>query len=131
MKDAVHKRIIDFFNKKNLSIRNLANTLKIHETTLGSKLKGSRGWDLDTICLIITHFEDLSAEWLLRGTGDMFLEKNTSAATSTEVTADERQQLLDRITQLSEEKGELKAECKYLRQELSRLTAINPDKKAI
>lgn len=131
MENIVLQRIKTILENKKISKSQFARELEMEQVTVNNQINAKRGISFELIFNILNHYSDLSAEWLLRGTGDMFLEKNTSAATSTEVTADERQQLLDRITQLSEEKGELKAECKYLRQELSRLTAINPDKKAI
>ncbi|GAB7122220.1 transcriptional regulator [Bacteroides fragilis] len=54
--------------------------LSMRETTLNGKLNGTRGLDLDTLKSIITHFEDLSAEWLLRGEGEMLREKREDSS---------------------------------------------------
>lgn len=75
MDNAVIHRVRIFLKQKKITNRDLSNMLSMRETTLNGKLNGTRGLDLDTLKSIITHFEDLSAEWLLRGEGEMLREK--------------------------------------------------------
>ena len=41
---------------------------------MNQQLKKERAVSLDTVMLILSSFEDISAEWLLRGNGDMLLQ---------------------------------------------------------
>ena len=71
MENIIVQRVIEFLNKKKISKKDLAEILGVPNSTLTSKLNGARGLDIDTLLAIVTHFEDLSAEWLLRGKGEM------------------------------------------------------------
>lgn len=71
MENVIVQRVIEFLNKKKISKKDLAEILGVPNSTLTSKLNGARGLDIDTLLAIVTHFEDLSAEWLLRGKGEM------------------------------------------------------------
>lgn len=80
MDNAVIHRVRVFLKQKKITNRDLSNMLSMRETTLNGKLNGTRGLDLDTLKSIITHFEDLSAEWLLRGEGEMLREKREDSS---------------------------------------------------
>ncbi len=80
MDNAVIHRVRIFLKQKKITNRDLSNMLSMRETTLNGKLNGTRGLDLDTLKSIITHFEDLSAEWLLRGEGEMLREKKEDSS---------------------------------------------------
>lgn len=71
MENIIVQRVIEFLNKKKISKKDLAEILGVPNSTLTSKLNGARGLDIDTLLAIVTHFEELSAEWLLRGKGEM------------------------------------------------------------
>lgn len=57
---------------------NLANKLGYKPATLSSKISGARGIDLGFLCVVLKHFPQLSAEWLLRGTEPMERTDNES-----------------------------------------------------
>ncbi len=80
MDNAVIHRVRIFLKQKKITNRDLSNMLSMRETTLNGKLNGTRGLDLDTLKSIITHFEDLSAEWLLRGEGEMLRGKREDSS---------------------------------------------------
>lgn len=46
--------------------------------TINQQLRGERSISLDTISKILSSFEDISSEWLLRGEGDMLKPQPTS-----------------------------------------------------
>ena len=85
MDNAVIHRVRIFLKQKKITNRDLSNLLSMRETTLNGKLNGTRGLDLDTLKSIITHFEDLSAEWLLRGEGDMLKSSSGVSIVSSSV----------------------------------------------
>lgn len=71
MKEAIIQRINTICSKKAKSIRDFSSQIGINNSTLIQQLKGSRSLSLDTINAILFTFEDISAEWLLRGEGSM------------------------------------------------------------
>lgn len=49
------------------SERSFANAIGVKQKTLNQQLKGQRSLSLDTVLAVLSSFEDISAEWLLRG----------------------------------------------------------------
>ena len=76
MEDIVLQRVRQFMKKEGISIRELSKRFDMSESTLGGKLNGSNKIDLKVVSLILGDFPDLSAEWLLRGEGNMYKSKN-------------------------------------------------------
>lgn len=83
MKDAILQRVIDVYNIKANSEAQFAKLIGANQKTINQQFKGDRALSLDTILSIIRSFEDISTEWLLRGTGSMLLsEKERNENTS-------------------------------------------------
>lgn len=76
MEDIVLQRVRQFMKKEGISIRELSKRFDMTESTLGGKLNGSRKIDIEVVSFILRDFPDLSAEWLLRGEGNMYKSKN-------------------------------------------------------
>ena len=70
---------MQFIKSNGLSVRDVANTIQMNENTLSSKVRGDRSIDVDTLLSILSHYEGLSAEWLLRGEGDMYKSEGSKA----------------------------------------------------
>lgn len=68
----VKNRLNELISAKKLSINALAALIGIPQTTLNQALKSERKVSVDVIALILDTFQDVSAEWLMRGKGDMF-----------------------------------------------------------
>lgn len=72
MKDAVTQRVIEFLESKNITPNAVSESLDISQQALSKQLYGDgKGVTLTTIVGLLTTFQDLSAEWLLRGEGSM------------------------------------------------------------
>lgn len=72
MEEVVTQRVNAFREKEGLSIRAFALKIGMLQETLNKQLKeDGRGVSISTIVLILAAYPDLSAEWLLRGEGDM------------------------------------------------------------
>lgn len=81
MKNAVLQRIKELFEIKGFnSERKLAEAVGLNQKTLNQQLNGQRALSLDTVLAILSSFEDLSAEWLLRGKGEVLDEDNMKNA---------------------------------------------------
>ena len=72
MYNTINERLMQFIKSNGLSVRDVANAIQMNENTLSSKVRGDRSIDVDTLLSILSHYEGLSAEWLLRGEGDMY-----------------------------------------------------------
>lgn len=77
MKESVLQRVIDICSAKFASESQFAKAIGINQKTINQQLKGERSISIDTILAILSSFEDISAEWLLRGTGNMELSEES------------------------------------------------------
>lgn len=103
------KRLIDCKSK---SVREFANMINVKQVTLNQQIAGSRSLSLDVVSAILNSFEDISAEWLLRGVGEMFIQESTEYA---DKLSDEKtggyssiRELQDRIVALEAENNVLR-----------------------
>lgn len=92
----MNSRIKEIIAYSGLSDRAFAIKCGIAQNTLNRQLNGVRELSLTTVNAILNTFENISAEWLLRGTGNMLLSENQPQDESTERIA----MLVDTITTL-------------------------------
>jgi len=71
METTVNKRIMVFSRESKISRKELADSMQISENALNLKLQGIRGMDISIIQNVLSAYPELSAEWLLRGEGEM------------------------------------------------------------
>ena len=72
-------------------------------TTVFNQINGKRALSLDTVLNTLTNFDDLSAEWLLRGQGKMKISESMDNSENTSVQYKGRiEALIDTITLLQE-----------------------------
>lgn len=69
-------RIKEIIAYSGLSDRAFAIKCGIAQNTLNRQLNGVRELSLTTVNFILNTFEDISAEWLLRGEGKMLISEN-------------------------------------------------------
>lgn len=86
-------RIKELIEYSGLSTRAFALKCGIKDNTFSNQLNGVRDVSLNTITSILLTFENISAEWLMRGKGEMLLtsEQPTEAK-------DRMNKLIDTIT---------------------------------
>lgn len=65
------KRIKEIIELKSKSVRSFSDIIGVKQVTLNQQILGDRKLSVDTILAILNSFEDISAEWLLRGEGSM------------------------------------------------------------
>ena len=68
-------RIKEVITYSGLSERGFAIKCGLKPTTINNQLIGKREISLATIIAISSSFEEISADWLLRGTGSMLIQK--------------------------------------------------------
>lgn len=72
MKELVLQRIIRLSKEKSNSENQFAKLIGVNQRTINQQLKKERSLSLDTILSVLSSFGDISAEWLLRGEGEMY-----------------------------------------------------------
>ena len=81
---SVGQRITSVINKYSLTVNALAKQLQISQTTLSMQLKGERALSSHIVELVLSAFPNVSAEWLMRGVGDMLLPGSNPVGTEKE-----------------------------------------------
>lgn len=80
--DAVRNRINDVLREKGLTENSVAAGVSAVQSRLNSQLSHGGKITLDTILRILDACPDVSAEWLLRGTGEMYKSAKITGANS-------------------------------------------------
>lgn len=81
MTNTVKDRILHIITHYSLSVKKFAEILGMPQTTVNGYVTGTREPKMDFVIAIINRFENISAEWLMRGNGEM-LKSNSSIFSS-------------------------------------------------
>ncbi|OUP32026.1 helix-turn-helix domain-containing protein [Bacteroides sp. An19] len=77
MKTTITQRIKELIDFKEMSINSFSKKINIVQTTLNRQINGdTSSIPVGTIEAILHYFPEISAEWLLRGEGEMIKGKN-------------------------------------------------------
>lgn len=78
------QRILDLVNDKAKSKRDFAALIGMEQVTFNNYMIGKRGLSYEVVDAILRTFPEVSAEWLLRGSGEMLKDTQSppSAANS-------------------------------------------------
>lgn len=87
---------------KSKSATDFGKTIGVAQTTLSNQLQSPRGISVEVILLTLSAFPDISAEWLLRGKGEMILSENLPA-----FEGNESEKEMDLHAELARKTGEL------------------------
>lgn len=90
-------RLKDVLNYSGLSVRAFALKCGISQPTLDKQLKGLRGISFDTMVSVLYAFNEISAEWLMRGVGEMLINPQPKSAELERI-----EKLIDTITTLQD-----------------------------
>lgn len=88
------KEILDYSGH---SVRAFAIKCGIAQTTLDKQIKGLRSVSIETVMSVLYAYPEISAEWLMRGTGQMLIQKENNSAEMERVN-----RLVDTITTLQD-----------------------------
>lgn len=89
-------RLKEVLSFSGMSIRAFAIQCGISQKTLDNQIKGLRGVSLETIISVLSTFPNISAEWMMRGEGDMF------RAEAQDINTDRLMKLVDTIATLQD-----------------------------
>lgn len=109
------KSIISYYK---LTDRAFAIKCSIKQNTLSRQLGGTSEISLSTITAVLSTFEDISSEWLLRGKGTMLLSE-----TAPDSNIERMNRLVDTITTLQGALNEKDKAIKLLEEKVKRLEA--------
>jgi transcriptional regulator with XRE-family HTH domain len=70
------ERLLQFLNTNNLTATHLADKIGVQRSSVSHVLSGRNKPSYDFIHKILTKYDDLSADWLISGKGEMFLSKD-------------------------------------------------------
>lgn len=103
MEENVIQRIRLFMKDCKISVTKLSSIINVPQTTLNRQLSGTGEIPYYTIEQLIANFPNLSAEWLLRGNGEMYLQTPDSKS---DESTDDAEELRKEILRLQ---GEIRA----------------------
>jgi transcriptional regulator with XRE-family HTH domain len=92
----VAERLRTYLNYKQSSFAQLERELGLSNGTLGRALRAGKSFSASSLEKILSFCEDLSAEWLLRGKGEMILRENGDTPDKERIWMLEKQ--LDQVT---------------------------------
>lgn len=110
-------RVKDIICHYGLSNRAFALKCGIPQNTFNNQLNGVRELSLSTINAILKTYEGISAEWLMRGTGNMLISENIDSDSN----LDRINKLVDTITTLQDAINEKTKTIKVLEEEIKNL----------
>lgn len=73
MEDSIRQRINEILLYYDITINKFSDGNSALQNRLSRQLSRGSSITCDTICLILSRFPDVSAEWLLRGKGEMLI----------------------------------------------------------
>lgn len=86
MENLIAQRVREFLSYNSISINSLAKQINVAQATLNPQLRGDRTLAANIVVKILDAFPDISAEWLLRGEGEMCKSNSGSAQNEAAVT---------------------------------------------
>ena len=79
MEATIYQRIKYILDKKSISVNALAKQISVAQATLNPQLRGDRTLAANIVEKILISFPDVSAEWVMRGNGNMLLSDNVTS----------------------------------------------------
>lgn len=76
MENLIAQRVREFLTINSISINSLAKQINVAQATLNPQLRGDRTLAANIVVKILETFPDISAEWLLRGEGEMYRDNS-------------------------------------------------------
>ena len=98
----MNRRLYEFIRFSNLNIRAFENSIEASNGVIRRFIEEETSIKSETIIRILTVYPDLSAEWLLRGKGEMLLSQQHTNVISAKL-------LIRRIEELTIENHNLRA----------------------
>lgn len=82
MEVSIYQRIMLILDDKQVSVNALSKLVEMSQTTLNTQLKGERALSANVVAKVLSVFPDVSAEWLMRGVGTMYVKEDVEYSSS-------------------------------------------------
>ena len=82
MEVSIYQRIMLILDDKQVSVNALSKLVEMSQTTLNTQLKGERALSANVVAKVLSAFPDVSAEWLMRGVGTMYVKEDVEYSSS-------------------------------------------------
>ena len=77
MEVTIYQRVKLVLEDKSISVNALSKQINVAQATLNPQLRGDRTLAANIVQKILTAFPDVSAEWLMRGEGTMYINQDS------------------------------------------------------
>lgn len=120
METSVTQRIKELIKKKGETDTSFSKKIGISQSTLSCQMRSVKGIGIEVVIATLNTFHDISAEWLLRGKGEMLFDEDMPKFEGTE--NEEEENLKIEISKIRAEKEELLTANLTLKEELIKKT---------
>jgi transcriptional regulator with XRE-family HTH domain len=124
MKSGVKQRVIDLAENKAESICGFAKAINVAQTTLSEYLNNGKIPSFKVVNGILDAYPDVSAEWLLRGEGEMY---KTTELPPVDASSEESIEHSAEIARLVKEKNELIEKVEALKAKCAKLQELTDE----
>lgn len=77
--NTITQRLNEIISYSGLSVRAFAIKCGLHQATIDKQIKGLRSVSVETLVGVLQAYPEISAEWLMRGTGSMMTPQGYSS----------------------------------------------------
>lgn len=88
IENTLTERFKELISAKSASVLDFSRLIGVAQTTLNSQLSSTKGVSSNVILLTLDTFPDVSAEWLLRGKGEMLIASSPNEKKEEEALAE-------------------------------------------
>lgn len=82
MEVTIYQRVKCVLEDKSISVNALSKQINVAQATLNPQLRGDRTLAANIVEKILEAFPDVSAEWLMRGVGTMYIKEDAGFSAS-------------------------------------------------
>lgn len=82
MEMTIYQRVKCVLEDKSISVNSLSKQINVAQATLNPQLRGDRTLAANIVEKILDAFPDVSAEWLMRGVGTMYVKEDVEYSSS-------------------------------------------------
>lgn len=92
----INERFAEILKSKNISVKDAASLIGKSDVYVRKLMRAGESFGIEPVLLILNSIEDVNADWLLRGKGDMFKSSMTAEVSTT------RENISDRLLSIIE-----------------------------
>ena len=79
----INERFAEILKTKNISVKDAASLIGKSDVYVRKLMRAGESFGIEPVLLILNSIEDVNADWLLRGKGDMFKSSTVTEVSST------------------------------------------------